>query len=342
MNAPPADGGDLHARRRVLVVLAVAAVASLAAALLVGSVAAPWSAVIDALNGDRSDALAAIVLDLRLPRALSAFAVGALLALAGALLQALLRNPLADPYVLGISGGAAVAGLIALAAGAALWEMQLASAVGALATLMLLALLGRRALFSRDVLAGEDASTGMLLTGVMIAALTAAILSLVLALAPDGRLRSMVFWLLGDLAGATDKTTAVIALVLLVALLVVAQVFARPLNLILRGDVAAYTQGVDVARARRVLILVAALATGCAVTLAGAVGFVGFVAPHITRRWIGNDQRTLLPASALFGGALLVFADTIARTVAAPLQLPVGVLTALVGVPVFLWLLQHR
>jgi iron complex transport system permease protein len=326
----------------VLAVLAAACVASVAVALMVGSVAAPWPEVLGALRGDRSDPVAAIVLDLRLPRALSAFAVGALLALAGALLQALLRNPLADPYVLGISGGASVAALIALAAGAALWVMQLASAVGALLTLMLLVLLARRSLFSRDVLAGDDAASGVLLTGVMIAALTAALMSLLLALAPEGRLRSMVFWLLGDLAGATDKGTAAVALGVFVVLLVIACLLARPLNLILRGDIAAYTQGVDVERVRRVLVLVAALATGCAVTLAGAVGFVGFVAPHVIRSVVGNDQRLLLPAAALFGGALLVIADTLARSVVAPLQLPVGVLTALLGVPVFLWLLQRR
>jgi iron complex transport system permease protein len=329
-------------RRYVLAVLAAAGVASIALALMVGSVSASWPELLGALRGERTDALATIVFDLRLPRALSAFAVGALLALAGALLQALLRNPLADPYVLGISGGASVAALLAMAAGATLWLMQLASAVGALATLMLLVLLARRSLFSRDVLAGDDAASGVLLTGVMIAALTAAVLSLLLALAPEGRLRSMVFWLLGDLAGATDKVTAAIALLLLAVLLTIACVLARPLNLVLRGDVAAFTQGVDVARVRRVLVLVAALATGCAVTLAGAVGFVGFVAPHITRRLVGNDQRSLLPGAALLGGALVVLADIIARTAAAPLQLPVGVLTALLGVPVFLWLLQHR
>jgi len=328
--------------RHVLAALALAGLVSIVVALTVGSVRAPWSDVIEALRGDRSDALAAIVFDLRLPRALSAFAVGGLLALSGALLQALLRNPLADPYVLGISGGASVAALLALAAGAALWVMQLASALGALATLLLLVLLARRSLFSRDVLAGDDAASGVLLTGVMIAALSAALLSLLLALAPDGRLRSMVFWLLGDLAGATDKTTAAFSLLLFVLLLALAVFFARPLNLILRGEVTAYTQGVDVDRVRRVLVIASALATGCAVTLAGAVGFVGFVAPHVVRAWIGNDQRTLLPASALFGGTLLVLADTIARTVVAPLQLPVGVLTALLGVPVFLWLLQRR
>ncbi|HUL66939.1 MAG TPA: iron ABC transporter permease [Burkholderiaceae bacterium] len=342
MTVPAFAAGSGRGRRYVIPALAATGVASIVLALMVGSVAAPWSEVIGALRGQRDDSVAAIVLDLRLPRALSAFAVGGLLALSGALLQALLRNPLADPYVLGISGGAAVAALIALAAGAALWVMQLASAAGALITLMLLALLARRSLFSRDLVAGDDAASGVLLTGVMIAALTAATLSLLLALAPEGRLRSMVFWLLGDLAGATDKTTAAVALLLLAVLAAIALVLARPLNLILRGDVAAFTQGVDVERIRRVLVVVAALATGCAVTLAGAIGFVGFVAPHITRRIVGNDQRLLLPAAALFGGALLVVADTIARTVVAPLQLPVGVLTALLGVPVFLWLLQQR
>jgi len=342
LTVPAFAAGSGRGRRYVIPALAATGVASIVLALMVGSVAAPWSEVIGALRGQRDDSVAAIVLDLRLPRALSAFAVGGLLALSGALLQALLRNPLADPYVLGISGGAAVAALIALAAGAALWVMQLASAAGALITLMLLALLARRSLFSRDLVAGDDAASGVLLTGVMIAALTAATLSLLLALAPEGRLRSMVFWLLGDLAGATDKTTAAVALLLLAVLAAIALVLARPLNLILRGDVAAFTQGVDVERIRRVLVVVAALATGCAVTLAGAIGFVGFVAPHITRRIVGNDQRLLLPAAALFGGALLVVADTIARTVVAPLQLPVGVLTALLGVPVFLWLLQQR
>lgn len=324
-----------------LTALAAAGATSVVAALFVGGFDAPAGAVLGALAGDRSTPMAAVVLDLRLPRALSAFAVGGLLALAGAILQALLRNPLADPYVLGISGGAAVAALGALAAGAGLAVMQAASAAGALATLALLWLLARQALFSRDALHGESSTTGVLLTGVMVAAFTAAILSLALTLATDTQLRTMVFWLLGDLAGATDLPMALGALVLLAAGLAVALKLARALNLMLRGDVLAYTQGVDVARTRRALVLVAAIATGAAVTLAGAVGFVGFVAPHLVRLVLGNDQRVLLPGAALAGGVLVVVADTGARTVAAPVQLPVGVLTALIGVPVFLWLLRR-
>lgn len=325
--------------------LALAGLASVVGALAIGSVGVPVREMFAALLGRSDASSAAIVIDLRLPRALSAFATGALLALSGAILQALLRNPLADPYVLGVSGGAAVAALVALALGAGALGMQVASIAGAVATMAALFVFARRALFVRaraaPVLA-DDGTTHVLLTGVMIAAFCAAALSLLLALAPDGRLRTMVFWLLGDLNGATSLRDALIALVLLAAALLVAARMAAPLNLMLRGDVQAFTQGVDVGRTRRALVLVAALATGAAVTLAGAVGFVGFVAPHLMRRAVGNDQRVLLPAAALAGGALVVVADTIARTVAAPLQIPVGVLTAMIGVPLFLWLLRTR
>jgi iron complex transport system permease protein len=152
----------------------------------------------------------------------------------------------------------------------------------------------------------------------------------------------MMFWLLGDLSGATDPWPAVLALVLAIVLLLFAFDHARSLNLMLRGDLQAYTQGVRVAATRRRLVLVAAIATASAVTLGGAVGFVGFVAPHLVRMWIGNDQRVVLPASMLLGGTLVVVADTVARTAFAPLQLPVGVLTALIGVPVFLGFLGRR
>ncbi len=335
-------------RRRAaptLILLAAAGVASVVAALAIGSVRVPAHDLWSALAGRGDTPLAEIVFDLRLPRALSAFGTGALLALAGAILQALLRNPLADPYVLGVSGGAAVAAMVALALGAGALGMQIASIAGAAATMALLFVFARRGLFARAgslAARAEDGATHVLLTGVMIAAFCAAALSLLLSLAPDGRLRSMVFWLLGDLGGATSLPGATIALALLAVALVVAEKLAAPLNLLLHGDVQAFTQGVDVERTRRALIVVAAVATGAAVTLAGAIGFVGFVAPHLMRRLVGNDQRALLPAAALAGGALVVVADTIARTAAAPLQIPVGVLTAMIGVPLFLWLLRRR
>jgi iron complex transport system permease protein len=318
-----------------------ATVLSLAFALGAGSVEIPLPDIWDSLRGGSGPG-ADIVLGLRVPRALAGFAVGAALALSGALLQALLRNPLADPYVLGISGGAAVAALLALALGLPAIAVQGAAIGGALVTLMLLFLLARRALYSTSAALGEQATGAVLLTGVMLASFAAALMSLVLALAPDGRLRTMVFWLLGDLAGATHVLPALVTLTLVGLMLVLARADARALNLMMRGDLQAYTQGVRVVAIRRRLILIAAVATASAVTLGGAVGFVGFVAPHLVRMVAGNDQRVVLPAAMLLGGALVVVADTIARTAFAPLQLPVGVLTALIGVPVFLWFLGRR
>jgi iron complex transport system permease protein len=330
-----------RAHSSALPLLILGALASALAALAVGSVPLSLAELAAALTG--GDALAAdLVWQLRAPRAIAGFAVGAGLALAGAVLQGLLRNPLADPYVLGISGGAAVAALIALAFGLGAVVVQAAAALGALATLALLFGLTRRVMFSRDVLASDQATTNVLLTGVMLAAFCAALLSLALSLAPDARLRTMVFWLLGDLSGATDVRAGLAVAALVIVAFLVARTQAAALNLLIRGDLQAFTQGVRVANTRRTLVLVAALATGAAVTLAGAVGFVGFVAPHLMRLALGNDQRILLPASMLAGGTLVLLADTVARTAFAPLQLPVGVLTALIGVPVFLWLLARR
>lgn len=332
----------MRATARAWPVLAVAGVASLLLALAVGSVPVSPGQILATLAGQGDSAARDVIWQLRAPRAIAGFAVGAGLALSGALLQGLLRNPLADPYVLGISGGAAVGAIAAIGLGLPMALVQLAAALGAIGTLGLLFVLARRALFTRDALESEQGTNSVLMTGVMIASFAAALLSLVLSLAPDARLRTMVFWLLGDLAGATDMRAAALALVVIGVAFGIALRHAAALNLLVRGDLQAYTQGVRVVHTRRTLVLVAALATGAAVTLAGAVGFVGFVAPHLMRLVFGNDQRVLLPASGLAGGTLVVLADTIARSAFAPLQLPVGVLTALIGVPVFLWLLARR
>jgi len=332
----------MKASARAWPVLAAAGAASVLLALAVGSVPVSPAQILATLTGHGEGAAHDVIWQLRAPRAIAGFAVGAGLALSGALLQGLLRNPLADPYVLGISGGAAVGAVAAIALGLPVGLMQLAAAAGAVGTLGLLFVLARRALFTRDPLEPEQGTTSVLLTGVMIASFAAALLSLVLSLAPDAKLRTMVFWLLGDLAGATDFRAALIALVVVIACFAIALRYSAALNLLVRGDLQAYTQGVRVVHTRRMLVVVAALATGAAVTLAGAVGFVGFVAPHLMRLLFGNDQRVLLPASGLAGGTLVVLADTVARSAFAPLQLPVGVLTALIGVPVFLWLLARR
>jgi iron complex transport system permease protein len=321
--------------------LAAAAAASLPASLMIGSVRLDPVAALSALVTPADQSLTSAIVALRLPRAVIAIAVGGLLALSGGLLQALLRNPLADPYVLGISGGGACAAMLAIAAGAGAFATHCAAVAGALATLAMLFLLARRALFGTEHLSGESASSSILLVGVMMASFAAAVLSLVLSLAPAGRLRPMVFWLLGDLSGALDPATAWLSLAVLAVCAGVCARDARALNLMLRGDLQAFTQGVRVDHVRRRLVIVASIATGWAVALSGAIGFVGFVAPHLARFAVGNDQRLALPASLFVGATLLAAADLAARTVASPAQLPVGVLTVMIGVPLFLWQLRR-
>ncbi len=279
---------------------------------------------------------------LRLPRALAAFAVGGLLALSGALLQLLLRNPLADPYVLGVSGGAAVGalGMLLLAPAAPLlwgfqWSLQLGALAGALSATGLLFGLARGALL-RVGLRGSAGGVRLILTGVMLASGFGAVLTLILSLAPDATLRGMVFWLLGDLENARWQGMAWAVLVLATLW---AMRHAARLNVLAHGDAAAQLLGVPVVRLRAMALLVASLATAAAVAVAGTIGFIGLVVPHALRLLIGNDQRLLLPASVLAGGIALTLADLLARTIVAPVQLPVGVVTALVGVPVFLVLL---
>ena len=321
-------------RRRALLVLALLAVAetlSLLLSLAVGSVALTPGEVGAALLG-RGDAMAIeVVRNLRLPRALAAFACGGLLALAGALMQVLLRNPLADPYVLGISGGAAVGarGAMLLGGGAGL-GMGAAAFAGALAAMGLVFGLARGD--------GSWTQTRLLLTGVIVAAGCGAVVALMLSLAPDQQLRGMLFWLMGD---AGEASAPLPTLLILAVGLIVALFFARELNLLTRGPVLAATLGVNVAQLRLVLYFLASLLTATAVTSVGSVGFVGLVVPHLVRLLLGNDQRLLLPAATLAGAALLTLADTLARTLIAPQQLPVGVLTALIGVPVFLFLLAR-
>jgi iron complex transport system permease protein len=287
-----------------------------------------------------------ILWQLRLPRALSAFAVGALLALAGAMMQVLLRNPLADPYVLGVSGGAAAGAMgmmlitpAVFSAGMMQWAVHLGALGGALAAIGLLFGLARGTLLQLNpvaAMAGAPGGIRLILTGVMIASGFGAWMTLILSLAPDAKLRGMIFWLMGDLENTQLYGPAWGALC--IALLWSAANAAR-LNILAHGDVTAQLLGIPVLRLRASTLFVASLATAAAVAVAGTIGFVGLVIPHALRLMIGNDQRRLLPASTLAGGIGLTLADLLARTIVAPLQLPVGVITALVGVPVFLILL---
>jgi len=315
----------------VLAALALLALAAFAFALTAGSVDIGVSAVARALLSPSDDAGAgyAVVRELRLPRAMAAFAVGALLALAGTMMQVLLRNPLADPYVLGLSGGAACGALVALLAGASALVTSGAFA-GALVSTAIVFGLARGN--------GAWAPTQLLLTGVVVATGWGALIMLILTTAPEAQVRGMLFWLIGDLSGATRGGPGLLALA---GVLGVAMFFARDATLLSRGDLTAASLGVSVRGTSLALHALAAFATAVAVTQAGSVGFVGLVVPHAVRLVIGNDQRWLMPAAALAGGALLTLADTAARTLFAPAQLPVGVLTAIIGVPLFLWLLRR-
>ena len=303
----------------------------LCAALLVGSVDLGPEAAWAILQGGGENLQRTVIFELRLPRALSAFAVGGLLALAGGLMQVLLRNPLADPYILGVSGGAAVATLSAMLLGAAGALLTAAAFAGALFTMLLVFALARRQ--------GSWTAVRLLLTGVVIASGWAALIGFILAISPDATLRGMLFWLMGDLEFATHPAEAWIVLA---AGLAVALALARDLNVLARGELQARALGVHVSLLFPLLYVIASLLTAAAVTLAGTVGFIGLIVPHLLRLVAGSDHRVLLPGAVLLGGSLLTAADTLARTLLAPQQLPVGVVTALLGVPVFLYLLNRR
>ncbi len=333
--APPVRAGaSRRGRQRAVLVLAGLALAAIAAfvwALSAGALAVSRADLLAALTGSGGGMEVDIIRTLRLPRAVAAFACGGLLALAGALMQVLLRNPLADPYVLGISGGAAVGALGAILAGAAAGWIDAGAFIGALGATLLV--------FGLAHGDGSWTQTRLLLTGVIVAAGCGAAVALMLSLAPEGRVKGMLFWLMGDASSVSQPWPALIVLGLgLVAVLP----FARELNLLSRGEITARALGVRVGRLRALVYGLGALLTGVAVTTVGSVGFVGLIVPHLVRLAIGNDQRLLLPAATLAGGVLLTAADTAARTVVAPIQLPVGVLTALFGVPVFLFLLTRH
>ncbi|MCH8498794.1 MAG: iron ABC transporter permease [Marinobacter sp.] len=313
-----------------LLTLTIAALAAMVLSVSYGSVPVPVADILAVLQGQGSELQRTLIMDLRLPRTLSAFATGGLLAVAGALMQVLLRNPLADPYVLGLSGGAAVGALTMMLLGLGGLFISSAAFAGALlATLLVFGLAHGM---------GSWTPSRLLLTGVVVAAGWGALITLMLALAPAQRLPGMLYWLMGDLSYARTPAPALLVL-LLTCLLVIP--LGRSLNVLARGPMQAAALGVSVQPLEWTVYVMASLLTAVAVTTAGSIGFVGLVVPHMLRLVLGNDQRLILPACALAGGTLLVLADTLARTLIAPEQLPVGVITALLGVPTFLYLLSR-
>ena len=313
-----------------LLIMTVLSLLALVLAVAIGSVPVELSQLWLVLTGSHDGLARTLVVELRLPRALAAFVTGGLLAIAGALMQVLLRNPLADPYVLGLSGGAGVGALAAMLLGLSAAAVSSFAFIGAMITVILVFGLARGA--------GSWTPTRLLLTGVVVAAGWGAVITFMLALAPAENLPGMLYWLMGDLSHAGSAWPGVL-LLLLVCLL--ALPLGRSLNVLARGPLPAAALGISVQPLSWGIYVGASLVTAVAVTTAGTIGFVGLVVPHMLRLLFGNDQRLILPASALGGGILLTLADTVARTAIAPEQLPVGAITAMLGVPMFLYLL-HR
>jgi iron complex transport system permease protein len=314
-----------------LLLLFAVASAIFALSLASGSLPLTIGEIVQSFDAQQPSIARDVVLELRLPRALSAFAVGGLLALAGAMLQVLLRNPLADPYVLGVSGGASVLALLAIMAGLPAAGVDGAAALGAFGACLLVFALAQGP--------GGWTPTRLLLTGVVVAAGTGSIVSLLLALSDDTALRGMVFWLLGDLS-RTERWEWLVSLLLVAT--VTGALLGRHLNVLARGATQAASVGMNVRRFQILLFMLSSLLTGVAVSAAGSIGFVGLVTPHIARLALGTDNRVVLPAAALLGGIMLMSADLASRMLLAPRQLPVGALTALVGVPLFLLLMSRQ
>ncbi|KAA6221633.1 iron ABC transporter permease [Streptomyces albofaciens JCM 4342] len=323
----------------VLAVLLAALLAAGLAGLVLGSVNIPPGDVLRILSGDAPPGpYPTIVLDVRLPRVLLGAVVGAGLAVLGTVLQALVRNPLADPFLLGVSSGASTGAVMVVVLGvgsgvATTVSMPLGAFVGSLAALIAVYAMARR---------GGTMTTGRLvLAGVAVQYILSALTSLVLVTAAEAEhLRAIMFWTLGGLGQARWNTLWLPAAVLLAGLALLLTL-ARPLDLLLVGEEGATVLGLDTGRFRAAVFVLASLVTGVLVAASGSIGFVGLMVPHAVRMLVGASHRALLPVAALAGAVFVVLADLLARTVAGSQEIPVGVITALAGGPFFLWLLRR-
>lgn len=339
--------GDRSGRARLAVgmlcfVLAATALFSISSG---ASDASAWAVLLDLVAPDAAlpqrDSI--IIYDIRLPRVVLGILVGAALAVSGAVMQGLFRNPLADPGIVGVSAGAALGAVCVIVLGETVASgfvmllgahaLPIAAFLGALATTLTLHRISTRR--------GQTSVATMLLAGIALAAMAAAFTGMLIFVADDRQIRELTFWTLGSLAGATWTKIAAAGPIIALSLLA-APFLARSLNALALGEAVASHLGVTVQRFKNIAIVAVAAATGAAVAVSGGIGFVGIVVPHLLRLLIGPDHRYLLPASALLGASVLLMADAAARTFVAPAELPIGIVTAAVGAPFFLWILLRR
>ncbi len=348
---PPRRGPRRLPPRAVLLALALTALLLAVLSVGWGAVVVPVGDLLSilasllGLGGEAGGSLEhqAIVTAIRLPRVIACLAIGAALAVAGAAMQGLFRNPLADPGLVGVSNGAALAAITAIVFGPVLigdlpaelrpYLTTLSAFVGGVIATWLVYRIGTRG--------GQTDVATMLLAGIALNAIGGAVIGGMVFLSDDQQLRDLTFWMMGSLAGIT-WTPLLICLPLMALAVAAIQFYAQALNALLLGEAEAFHLGIPVERAKGVLIAAVGLAVGAAVAISGIIGFVGLVVPHILRLLIGPDHRWLIPGSALLGAALLLLADNLARTVVVPAELPIGVITSLLGGPFFLWLLLRR
>jgi iron complex transport system permease protein len=333
----------------IIVALAMLAVFSLLFSITTGaSNASAFDVVHDLLRRAGGESALSlrdriIIFDIRLPRAVLGLLIGASLAVSGAIMQGLFRNPLADPGLVGVSSGASFGAVVMIVLGGTfaaplytllgIYALPLAAFAGGLVTTLLLYRIATQH--------GQTSVATMLLAGIALGALAMAVTGVLIYMADDKQLRDLTFWGMGSLSGATWVKITAAGPIILLSLLSI-PFLARGLNAITLGEAAAFHMGVPVQRLKTIAIVVVAAATGASVSVSGGIGFVGIVVPHILRMVIGPDHRYLLPASALLGGALLILADVLARTIVSPAEMPIGIITAAVGGPFFLWILLRN
>lgn len=346
IGAGSAGAGDRSALARVAILLLVALLAATVVFSLASgaSDASAFSLVGEWLGGEAIPARDRVIIyDIRMPRVMLGVLVGAALAVSGAVMQGLFRNPLADPGLVGVSAGSSLGAVAAIVLGQTLL-LPLTGLLGSL-TLPLMAFFGGLAttwlLYQVATRQGRTSVATMLLAGIALSALAMAVTGILIFMADDRQLRDLTFWSLGSLGGATWQKIGAISPIIVLAL-AVTPFLARGLNALALGEPTANHLGIPVQRLKYVAIVSVSAAVGASVAVSGGIGFVGIVVPHLLRLAIGPDNRYLLPASALLGASLLLLADAFARTIVAPAELPIGIVTALAGAPFFLWILLRK